>query len=59
MLKRGMKMIVFVCDRLPNIEGRIDHRPIAVFRNMKDTVKFLRILAANGIYACVKNLEGD
>ena len=50
-------MIVFVCDRLPNIEGMVDERPIAVFRNMRDTKIFLRILAANGIYACVKSLE--
>ena len=50
-------MMVFVCDRLPNIEGQIDERPIAVFRNMRDTRIFLRILATNGIYACVKSLR--
>ena len=52
-------MVVFVCDRLPNIEGKIDERPIAVFRNMKDTKLFLRILAANGIYACVKLFDKE
>ena len=52
-------MIVFVCTRQPNIEGQMDDRPIAVFRNIKDTVKFLRILATNGIYACVKSLDGE
>ena len=50
-------MIVFVCDRLPNIEGRVDERPIGVFKNMKDTKVFLKILATNGIYACIKSQE--
>ena len=49
-----MIMVVFVCDRLPNIHGEMDERPIAAFRNLKDTKIFLRILAANGIFACVK-----
>ena len=51
-------MIVFVCDRLPNIEGQIDERPIAVFNNMRNARKFLRILAVNGIYGCVKCMKG-
>ena len=51
-------MIVFVCDRLPNIEGQIDERPVAVFNDMKNARKFLRILAVNGIYGCVKYMRG-
>ena len=50
-------MIVFVCQKMPNINGRMDDRPIAVFRNLRDTRIFLRILATNGIYAYFKSLE--
>jgi len=52
-------MFIFVCDWLINIEGQIDARPIAVFWDMKSARKFLKILAANGIFACMKGLERE
>ena len=44
---------------LKNIEGQIDERPIAVFKNMGNARKFLRILATNGIFACVKQFDQE
>ena len=50
-----MKMIM-VCETKPNIEGKMDHRPLEFFPSMDSARKFLRVLAANGVYATVKEV---
>jgi hypothetical protein len=48
-------MYIIIYDKQPNIDGQMDDRPLAVFHDMKNARKFMRLLAVNGIYASMQS----
>ena len=50
-------MYILVCRKMPNIEGIVDDRPLAIFPDMEKAMVFMRILAVNGIYASARSVE--